>query len=53
MTIPLAFLIGAGIFPAIIGFLGDMGKFSLGIGLTGGLILCGTMVAYFLKLPAE
>jgi NNP family nitrate/nitrite transporter-like MFS transporter len=53
MTIPLAFLIGAGIFPAVIGFLGDMGKFSLGIGLAGGLILCGTVVAYFLKLPAE
>ncbi|ACN16532.1 NarK [Desulforapulum autotrophicum HRM2] len=53
MTIPLAFFIGGGIFPALIGFLGDMGKFPLGMELTGGLILCGTGVAYFLKLPAR
>ena len=53
MTIPLAFLIGAGVFPAVIGFLGDMGRFSLGIVIAGGLILCGTIVAYFLRLPAE
>jgi len=53
MTIPFAFLMGAGIVPAVIGFLGDMGKFSLGIELTGGLILCGTGVAYFLKLPSK
>jgi len=53
MTIPPAFLIGAGIFPTLIGFAGDMGRFSLGIGLSGGLILCGTIVAYFLKLPGE
>ncbi|OQY06238.1 MAG: MFS transporter [Desulfobacteraceae bacterium 4572_123] len=53
MTIPFAFLIGAGIFPALIGFSGDMGRFSLGIGLAGGLVLCGTIVAYFLKLPTE
>ncbi len=53
MTIPLAFLIGAGVFPTLIGFAGDMGKFSLGIEMVGGLILCGTVVAYFIKLPAE
>ncbi|MBW2591419.1 MAG: MFS transporter, partial [Deltaproteobacteria bacterium] len=42
-----------GIFPTLIGFSGDMGRFSMGIGLAGGLILCGTIVAYFLKFPVE
>lgn len=53
IIIPPAFLIGGGIFPTLIGFSGDMGRFSVGIGLAGGLIFCGTVVAYFLKLPAE
>ncbi|MBW1867117.1 MAG: MFS transporter [Deltaproteobacteria bacterium] len=53
MIIPPAFLIGGGIFPTLIGFSGDMGRFSMGIGLAGGLILCGTIVAYFLKFPVE
>ncbi|RLC31515.1 MAG: MFS transporter, partial [Deltaproteobacteria bacterium] len=53
MTIPPAFLIGAGLFPALIGFSGDMGRFSWGIGVAGGLILCGTVAACFIKLPVE
>lgn len=50
MTIPPAFMIGAGLFPAVIGLSGDMGSFATGIGLSGGLILCGTLGACFLKL---
>ena len=51
MTAPVAFLIGGGLVPTLIGFLGDLGRFSLGIGLVGGFILCGTAVALSLKMP--
>jgi hypothetical protein len=47
----VAFLIGGGVLPAVIGFFGDMGRFSLGIGLAGGLMLCGTAVAFSLNRP--
>ena len=52
MTTPVAFLIGGGVVPTVIGLFGDMGCFSMGIGLVGGLILCGTAVALSLKMPA-
>jgi len=51
MTAPVAFLIGGGVLPTVIGFFGDLGRFSLGIGLAGALMLCGTAVAFSLKLP--
>ena len=50
MTAPAAFLIGGGILPTVIGFFGDMGRFSLGIGLAGALMLCGTAVALSLRM---
>ncbi|MDY0312100.1 MAG: MFS transporter [Desulfobacterales bacterium] len=51
MTAPAAFLLGGGVLPTVIGFFGDMGRFSLGIGLAGALILCGTGVALSLRMP--
>jgi MFS transporter, NNP family, nitrate/nitrite transporter len=51
MTAPVAFLIGGGVIPTVIGFFGDMGRFSPGIGLAGALMLCGTAVALSLKMP--
>ena len=51
MTAPVAFLLGGGILPAVIGFFGDVGRFSFGIGLAGALILCGTAVALTLSVP--
>ncbi|MFP4039811.1 MAG: MFS transporter [Desulfosudaceae bacterium] len=49
-TIPLAFLFGSGLIPAMIGFFGDAGSFSIGFVLTGGLILVGAPLSLFLKL---
>jgi NNP family nitrate/nitrite transporter-like MFS transporter len=51
MTAPVAFLIGGGLLPAAIGFFGDMGRFSLGIGLAGIMMIFGIAVAFSLKMP--
>jgi NNP family nitrate/nitrite transporter-like MFS transporter len=54
LTIPFAFLIGAGAVPTGIGIIGDAGSFALGFALVGGLILVvGLMLALILKLPDE
>jgi NNP family nitrate/nitrite transporter-like MFS transporter len=49
LTAPLAFLIGAGAVPTLIGFIGDMSSFAVGIGLVGGLILTGALVSQLIK----
>jgi len=53
LTVPLAFLFGGGAIPAMIGFIGDLGSFSLGIGLVGGLILTGAILPGYLKFYAH
>lgn len=50
LTIPLAFLMGGGAAPALIGFIGDMHSFGWGIVLVGGLILTGSIFSGFVKL---
>ena len=49
LTVPLGFLIGGGAIPAMIGFIGDLGSFALGISLVGGLILTGAIFPGYLK----
>ncbi|UCF90452.1 MAG: MFS transporter [Desulfobacterales bacterium] len=49
LTIPVAFVIGGGAVPALIGFIGDVSSFSTGILLVGGLILAGAMLPRFLQ----
>lgn len=49
LTIPLAFLLGGGIIPAGVGMMGDSGYFSQGIALTGGLILIGFGLSFYLE----
>ncbi|MBU1695459.1 MAG: MFS transporter [Proteobacteria bacterium] len=49
-TIPIAFLIGGGVVPNVIGFLGEKGFFPMGFIIAGGLILSGTIIPLFLKL---
>ncbi len=49
LTVPLAFLIGGGVTPALIGFFGDFGSFALGIGIVGGMTLAGAILPGFLK----
>lgn len=53
LTIPLAFLIGAGGVPTGIGIMGDIASFALGFALVGGLILIGFILSLTLKLPEE
>jgi len=51
LTIPLAFLLGGGAIPALIGVMGNVGSFALGIALVGGLILTGLILSRYLRLP--
>ena len=53
LTIPLAFLVGAGCIPAGIGIMGDFANFAIGFGLVGGLILFGFVLTLTLKLSRE
>ncbi len=50
LAVPVAFMIGGGAVPTLIGFMGDIISFAAGIGLVGGMIAIGAMLAYFLKL---
>ena len=50
LTIPLAFLMGGGVAPAMIGFIGDIHSFGWGIATIGGLIMTGSIFAGFIKL---
>jgi len=52
-TIPIAFLVGGGLVPNIIGILGENGLFSLGFIFTGGFILLGTMIPFFLRFQPD
>lgn len=49
-TTPMAFMIGGGAVPTLIGVVGDMRSFSLGVSLVGGLILAGAVLPRFLKV---
>lgn len=50
LTIPIAFVLGGGAVPALIGFMADFGYFSLGISLSGILIMTGFFFSFFLHL---
>ncbi len=54
-TTPMAFMIGAGAVPTLIGVIGDLQSFGLGVSLVGGLILAGALLPRLLKLegPSE
>ena len=49
VAIPVAFLIGVGVFPALYGYLGENHSFSLGFVLTGSLMLLGPLFAFALR----
>ena len=53
LTIPLAFVLGAGVVPTGIGLAGEAGSFGLGISLVGGLTLIGAILTHFLRLPPQ
>jgi NNP family nitrate/nitrite transporter-like MFS transporter len=47
---PSAFLIGGGILPAVIGYMGETHSFAAGIILAGGFMLLGPVLVFFVKL---
>lgn len=47
---PLAFLIGGGLMPTMIGYLADVHSFVAGIRVAGGFILLGCLLVMFLRL---
>lgn len=48
-TTPLAFLIGGGAVPTLIGVAGDARSFGLGIAIVGGMIVVGALASRFLR----
>jgi NNP family nitrate/nitrite transporter-like MFS transporter len=53
LTIPVAFLVGGGAIPTMIGIMGDAGSFAGGIAIAGSLILIGFILSFYLKIPAS
>ena len=53
LTIPVGFLLGGGGTAAGIGIMGEMGSFSLGIALFGGLLFGGAILAQYLKFSKD
>jgi NNP family nitrate/nitrite transporter-like MFS transporter len=50
LAIPIAFLLGGGAVPTLIGFMGDAVSFAAGIMLVGVLITVGALLAGRLRL---
>jgi len=50
VVVPFGFLVGGGIVPAGIGFLGERGAFDMGIALAGALICAGALIAARLRI---
>lgn len=50
LATPPAFLLGNGVLPAFIGYMGQSYSFGLGITITGCLIMLGSILVIFLKL---
>jgi hypothetical protein len=50
MVTPFAFMIGAGVVPALIGWSSDLYSFSVGFLLVGGLILAGSLLSRMLAI---
>ena len=53
LTVPLAFMVGGGAVPTLIGFMGDVHSFGWGIALVGGLILTGSVFSGYIKLQGR
>jgi NNP family nitrate/nitrite transporter-like MFS transporter len=53
ITIPSAFIFGGGIVPILIGTMGDVGLFWLGIAIVGGFILMVSILPWYLVDPEK
>ncbi len=50
LSIPIAFVVGGGLFPMMIGIMGDSGLFDYGFIAAGVLIFTGSIIASFLRI---
>ncbi|MBW1999343.1 MAG: MFS transporter [Deltaproteobacteria bacterium] len=50
MAPPTAFILGGGLFPAALGYMGEAYTFGLGISLSGGIVVVGSVLALSLRL---
>ncbi len=53
LVMPAGIILGAGVIPVGIGFLGELGFFPLGVTLLGILVLTGVPLVFFLDLTAD
>ena len=53
LAVPVGFMVGGGVMPLFIGFMGDRGSFAGGIVAVGGLVLAGALLAAMLKTHPE
>lgn len=53
LTVPVGFLLGGGVIAAGIGIMGEMGSFSLGFILFGGILLLGFLLARSLRFAKD
>ena len=51
--VPLAFVVGGGLAPVFIGLIGDIGRFALGIAISGGLIAAGAIFTSSLRFHGQ
>ena len=47
---PIAFVLGDGLFPVLLGYMGQTVTFASGIVLAGGIIIVGSGLPFFLDL---
>jgi NNP family nitrate/nitrite transporter-like MFS transporter len=50
---PIGFLLGGGLLPAVLGYVGELRSFSLGITVTGAVILVGSAATALLRLLTD
>jgi hypothetical protein len=52
LVVPVGFFIGAGLAPAVLGYLGDHGAFGLGFAGVGAFSFLGVFLAHSLKFDS-
>jgi NNP family nitrate/nitrite transporter-like MFS transporter len=53
LATPLAFVLGGGVVPAVIGYMGEVRTFGFGIALIGCIMVLGSMLALLLRLREQ
>lgn len=53
LTVPVAFLLGGGAIPALIGIMGEISSFAMGIAIVGGVFMMGSYLVRYLHFSDE